>query len=64
MSLTMYACAINIMTVLGKSELLPWILHKISFKIPTRVVLRRQLAIEVSKLKLATRAISWVWPTS
>lgn len=52
------------MTVLGQSELLPWILHKISFKIPTLVLLRRQLAIEVSKLKLATRAISWVWPTS
>jgi len=52
------------MTVLGKSDFLPWIVHTLSFKIPIRVFLRRRLAIELSKLNLATRAIGLVWPTS
>jgi hypothetical protein len=52
------------MNVLGKSDFLPWIVHTLSFKIPTRVLLRRHLAIELSKLDLATRAIGLVWPTS
>ena len=52
------------MTVLGKSDFLPWILPTLSLKILTSVLLRRQLTIDLSKLNLATRVIGLVRPTS